>query len=490
MFNGFLKFLLRDSDPRAQALRRRYVFKLIPMLNPDGVFCGHYRTDSRGVNLNRVYTAPSPANHPSIFAARKLLLYAHTGEEVSEDREEEEGGKNKVEGNAGAGQAKSEKVEEGYDEARSSPTKQPEPSTSSGAAATRWLRSSLPNPPQVEPHLKGNPAPPPSSLESAVSLPAPSSAWYEMTETSRFSEGDESIADFSVGGGGGGGGGAVCFGPGALLQPGSAGRRMGRTLSGSSGGADAGGVGGKKQGVSPVRTSFKGAFSTSSPRKRLDFDAAEAAQATTSGSSSSLEASSGQAPRTPLPPPPPPPVDSLEGENSNFEFARRLDRSLMTGERSEQQRQQQQQQQLSKSASASSSGPSSASNVFLYVDVHGHASKRGIFMYGNHFVDMETKVDSMLLPKLMSLNCANFDFPACNFTERNMYLKDRHTGAGREGSGRVSVFKATGLIYSYTLECNCNTGRVVNAIPMASRDAGRATPPPVFDHPPKYVVKD
>ena len=84
------------------------------------------------------------------------------------------------------------------------------------------------------------------------------------------------------------------------------------------------------------------------------------------------------------------------------------------------------------------------SNLLLYVDIHGHASKRGIFMYGNHFSDMETKISSMLLPKIMSINCANFDFPACNFTEKNMYLKDRHTGAGREGSGRVAAYKATG----------------------------------------------
>ena len=85
------------------------------------------------------------------------------------------------------------------------------------------------------------------------------------------------------------------------------------------------------------------------------------------------------------------------------------------------------------------------SNLLLYVDIHGHASKRGIFMYGNHFTDMDNKIASMLLPKLMSINSANFDFPACNFTEKNMYMKDRHTGAGREGSGRVSAYKATGM---------------------------------------------
>ena len=86
----------------------------------------------------------------------------------------------------------------------------------------------------------------------------------------------------------------------------------------------------------------------------------------------------------------------------------------------------------------------------------------------------------------MSINCAHFDFPACVFTEKFMHLKDRHTGEGREGSGRVSAFRATGLLYSYTLECNFNTGRLVNGVPMASRDCGRATPPLQYDHPPKY----
>ena len=126
------------------------------------------------------------------------------------------------------------------------------------------------------------------------------------------------------------------------------------------------------------------------------------------------------------------------------------------------------------------------SGLFMYIDIHGHASKRGIFMYGNYFDDTETKTDALLFPKLMSINSANFDFPACNFTQRNMFLKDRHTGAGREGSGRVSVYRATGLTYCYTLECNFNTGRFTNNIPMASRDLGRASPPPVFDIPPKY----
>jgi hypothetical protein len=35
-FLGFLRFLISD-DPRAALLRQQFVFKMVPMLNPDGV---------------------------------------------------------------------------------------------------------------------------------------------------------------------------------------------------------------------------------------------------------------------------------------------------------------------------------------------------------------------------------------------------------------------------------------------------------------------
>ena len=47
------------------------------MLNPDGVEMGHYRTDARGINLNRMYLNPDNRLHPSIFAARTILEYYH-----------------------------------------------------------------------------------------------------------------------------------------------------------------------------------------------------------------------------------------------------------------------------------------------------------------------------------------------------------------------------------------------------------------------------
>lgn len=57
------------------------------------------------------------------------------------------------------------------------------------------------------------------------------------------------------------------------------------------------------------------------------------------------------------------------------------------------------------------------------------------------------QVENMLYPKLISLNSAHFDFQGCNFSEKNMYARDRRDGQSKEGSGRVAIYKASGIIH-------------------------------------------
>ena len=97
------------------------------------------------------------------------------------------------------------------------------------------------------------------------------------------------------------------------------------------------------------------------------------------------------------------------------------------------------------------------------------------------------QVENLLYPKIISLNTAHFDFGGCNFTEKNMYMKDKRDGASKEGAGRVAIFKFLGIIHSYTLECNYNTGRQTNCVAPACSDNGRATPPPATGFPPRYT---
>ncbi len=71
LIDGAMRFML-SNDPRAVRLRARYVFMFIPMLNPDGVARGHYRTDNFGRNLNRYYDTPTREEQPTIWAAVRL----------------------------------------------------------------------------------------------------------------------------------------------------------------------------------------------------------------------------------------------------------------------------------------------------------------------------------------------------------------------------------------------------------------------------------
>ncbi|XP_024080503.1 cytosolic carboxypeptidase-like protein 5 isoform X2 [Cimex lectularius] len=287
VMNGILSFLMCKEDPVAIALRKYYVFKIIPMINPDGVYRGNYRTDTRGVNLNRVYLNPSPTDHPAIYGARKLILFYHHGREVEE----------------------------------------------------------------------------PPNLFAAFSLPSPN----DKTDDT----------DLKV---------------------------------------------------------LKTYDADDSPEEECDDSCGDLIHLPNNGT-----------------------ADCNEEKNSpDLSF-----HQLIT--------------------------PPENSGIFLYIDMHGHASKKGIFMYGNHFKNMQDNIDCMLLPKLISINSQHFHFDSCNFTERNMYLKDKKDGSSREGAGRVATLKLIGLIRSYTLECNYNMGKRVNHLPPPLRETLDKKPMQPHITPPKFT---
>ena len=61
--NGIIEFLLSNDD-KARKLRQNFVFKIIPMLNPDVVIHGNYRSNISGYDLNRKWTNPSKIYQP------------------------------------------------------------------------------------------------------------------------------------------------------------------------------------------------------------------------------------------------------------------------------------------------------------------------------------------------------------------------------------------------------------------------------------------
>ncbi|KAM8953323.1 cytosolic carboxypeptidase-like protein 5 [Pelodytes ibericus] len=331
VFNGFLEFILRQDDPRAQMLRRMFVFKLIPMLNPDGVVRGHYRTDTRGVNLNRQYLNPDFELHPSIYGAKSILLYHHVHNRVS-------------------------------------PT---------------------------QPDWRSNASPPPSGT------------------TLQQKSSNHSLSDCAL----------------------------------------------------PVEDSLS---DMEKSNNLLNMMEREDPYITSS--------------------PGPKQAQEILPDTSILPGREDFIREKKVGILGQDQNPDPGDQDNMQPTDTMASIPSQQSGIAFYVDLHGHASKRGCFMYGNHFSEENDQVENLLYPKLISMNCAHFDFMGCNFSEKNMYTKDKRDGQSKEGSGRVAVHKATGIIHSYTLECNYNTGRCVNAIPAACHDNGRASPPPPPAFPPKYTT--
>ncbi|OXU27482.1 hypothetical protein TSAR_010642 [Trichomalopsis sarcophagae] len=342
VLNGFLNLLLNREDQIAIALRRLYVFKLIPMLNPDGVAQGYYRMDTRGVNLNRLYLNPSKTDHPTIFAAKTLLRYYHNSYSLADDHVPEITNIHNI---------------SNFDTTSSI-------DTISNETNKLLQRVTL------------------MSLEEKNKVIEQGS----RVRNCLVQASEKSICKFRLS--------KQC----TVIKLTRALSIIGRLLLTVK---SQGYIENQPQSIESVENV---------PCKRLC-------------SASNIK----QSPRS----------------------------------------------------------SSEDSGIFLYIDFHGHASKKGIFMYGNHFDDPEDSSACMLLPKLMSINNPNFHFTSCNFAEKNMYLVDKRDGMSREGSGRVAVYKLTGLVHSYTLECNYNTGRLVNTVPARVKEGLHKIRGQLFI-PPKY----
>ncbi|KAK5639103.1 hypothetical protein RI129_011595 [Pyrocoelia pectoralis] len=73
---GIINFLLNKENEQARRARELFIFKIIPMLNPDGVIMGNTRSGLNGNDLNRCWLKPHRYKCPEIYFTKKLLEYA------------------------------------------------------------------------------------------------------------------------------------------------------------------------------------------------------------------------------------------------------------------------------------------------------------------------------------------------------------------------------------------------------------------------------
>ena len=72
IMNGVIDYLISDEE-KADFLRNTFVFKIIPMLNPDGVIVGNYRCSLIGADLNRQWVGPSSKQYPVLYHTKLMM---------------------------------------------------------------------------------------------------------------------------------------------------------------------------------------------------------------------------------------------------------------------------------------------------------------------------------------------------------------------------------------------------------------------------------
>lgn len=64
---GLVDRLCDPYDPVARALLAQATLRVVPNMNPDGVYRGHLRTNATGANLNREWREPTLGHSPEVF---------------------------------------------------------------------------------------------------------------------------------------------------------------------------------------------------------------------------------------------------------------------------------------------------------------------------------------------------------------------------------------------------------------------------------------
>ena len=69
---GFINFII-SNDPIAIELRSRFVFKVIPMFNVDGVILGNCKSCISGCNLDKSFSNPNRQLHSPVYNVKRII---------------------------------------------------------------------------------------------------------------------------------------------------------------------------------------------------------------------------------------------------------------------------------------------------------------------------------------------------------------------------------------------------------------------------------
>jgi cytosolic carboxypeptidase protein 2/3 len=81
VMHHLIKFLV-SAEPGAVALRDAFIFKLFPMVNPDGVVHGNYRCSLIGRDLNRRWKTPSKELYPEVYFIKNQIADTHEKKQI------------------------------------------------------------------------------------------------------------------------------------------------------------------------------------------------------------------------------------------------------------------------------------------------------------------------------------------------------------------------------------------------------------------------